>query len=90
VSPSPADAIKDRLTGALGACTASEPVAVAMELGIRNEAVVRRALASAGYIGSALIGRTTTMVARRPPRSAILEGVVSHENGDTLTGVLTG
>jgi 3-oxoadipate enol-lactonase len=73
VSPSPAEAISNRLTGALRPCTASEPVAMAMELGIRNEAAVRRALASAGNIGSAMIRRTTTMTTRRPHSCIIVE-----------------
>ena len=48
MSPSPVEALRNRLTGALGPYSVSEPVAVAVELGIRNEAAVRRALASAG------------------------------------------
>jgi len=59
------------LTGALGPCTASEPVAMAVELGIRNEAAVRRALASAGDIGSAVIRCATTMTRRRRHRRVI-------------------
>jgi 3-oxoadipate enol-lactonase len=66
VSSRRAEAIGDQLTGALAPCTASEPVAVAVELGIRNEAAVRRALASAADIGSAVIRRATTMTTRRP------------------------
>jgi 3-oxoadipate enol-lactonase len=81
VSPSPTEAISSRLTGALGPCTASEPVAMAMELGIRNEAAIRRALASAGNIGSAMIRRATTMTTRRPHRRVIVEG----ETGDPTT-----
>jgi 3-oxoadipate enol-lactonase len=64
VSPSRTEAIRDRLAGALGAYTASEPCALAMELGIRNEAAVRRALASAGDIGSVVIRCRTTMATR--------------------------
>jgi 3-oxoadipate enol-lactonase len=71
VSPSRTEAIVNRLTGALGPCTASEPFAVATELGIRNEAAVRRALASAGSIGSAVIRRTTTITTRRLSGRAI-------------------
>jgi 3-oxoadipate enol-lactonase len=70
VSPIRAEAIRDRLTGALAPCTASEPVAMAVELGIRNEAAVRRALASAGEIGSAVIKRTTIKTTPPPPRRA--------------------
>jgi pimeloyl-ACP methyl ester carboxylesterase len=53
-----------------------------MELGIRNEAAVRRALASAGDIGSAMFRRTTTVTARRPPGRIIAEG----ETADPTTG----
>jgi pimeloyl-ACP methyl ester carboxylesterase len=64
VSPSRAEAIRDCLAQALGTYTASEPCALAMELGIRNEAAVRRALASAGDVGSAVIRWRTTMTTR--------------------------
>jgi pimeloyl-ACP methyl ester carboxylesterase len=61
----PAEAITERLIGVLRPCTASEPVAAAVELGIRNEAAVRRALASAANIGAAVVRPTTTP--DRPP-----------------------
>jgi pimeloyl-ACP methyl ester carboxylesterase len=65
VSPTPAEAIQDRLIAALGPYTASETVAVGVDLGIRTEAAVRRTLASGGDIVSAVIGRTTTVTACR-------------------------
>jgi pimeloyl-ACP methyl ester carboxylesterase len=63
-----AEAIRDHLIGVLGGCTASEPVAAAVELGIRNEVAVRRALASAVNIGAAVIRPTTTTPDRPPAR----------------------
>jgi 3-oxoadipate enol-lactonase len=68
VGPGRAEAIRNRLTGALAPYTASESVAVAVELGIRNEAAARRALASARDIGSEVIKCATTMTTRRPHR----------------------
>ena len=86
MSPSRAEAIRDRLTGALAPCTASEPIAVAVELGIRNEAAVRRALASAGDIGSAVIRRTTTMTTRRRPRRVIDTALFNGETAAPTIG----
>ena len=86
MSPSRAEAIRDRLTGALAPYTASEPVAMAVELGIRNEAAVRRALASAADIGSAVIRRTTTMTTRRPPRRVMDTGLFIGETAAPTIG----
>jgi 3-oxoadipate enol-lactonase len=65
VSPRPAEAIQDHLTGVLSPYTASEAVAVGVDLGIRIEAALRRALASTGDIVSAVISRTTAGAACR-------------------------
>ena len=56
----PAESIRERLIGVLRACSSSEPVAAAVEVGIRNEAAVRRALASAANIGAVVVRPTTT------------------------------
>lgn len=86
MSPRLAEAIRNCLIGALGPYTASEPVAVAVELGIRNEAAVRRALASAGDIGSAVIRHTTTMTTRRPRRRDIDTRLFEGEKVAPTTG----
>jgi 3-oxoadipate enol-lactonase len=86
VSPRRAEAITDRLTGALALCTASEPVAVAVELGIRNEAAVRRALASARDIASAVIRRATTMATRWPRGRVIDTRFIEGETAAPTTG----
>ena len=66
--PWSSEVITTQLARALGPSIASEPVAVAMEVGIRHEAAVRRALAAAGDVGSAVISRTATLTTRRRRR----------------------
>jgi 3-oxoadipate enol-lactonase len=75
VIPSHAEAIATHLARALGPCTSSEPVAVAMKVGIRHEAAVRRALATAGEIGSAVISHaaTVTTPGRRRVNTRVFE-----------------
>jgi 3-oxoadipate enol-lactonase len=86
VSPLPVEAIRNRLAGTLGPCTASEPVAVALELGIRNEAAMRRALASAAAIGSAVISRAATVTTRRQRRPVAGSGLFDGEKAARTTG----
>jgi 3-oxoadipate enol-lactonase len=76
VIPWHAELIATHLARALGPCTASEPVAVAMEVGIRHEAAVRRALATAGDIGSAVISHAATVTTRgrRSVNTGVFEG----------------
>ena len=74
--PSHAEVIATHLARALGPCTASESVAVAMKVGIRNEAAVRRALATAGEIGSAVAishAATVTTPGRRRVNARVFE-----------------
>jgi 3-oxoadipate enol-lactonase len=68
VIPWHAEVITSQLARALGPYTASEPIAMAMEVGIRQEAAVRRALAAGGGIGSTVISRTATLTTRRRGR----------------------
>ena len=68
MNPPLPEAIRDRLAGVLGPLTASEPIAVAVELGIRNEAVMRRALASAADVGSVVISCTAALTMQRRMR----------------------
>jgi 3-oxoadipate enol-lactonase len=78
VIPWQADVIATHLARTLAPCTASEPVAVAMKVGIRHEAAVRRALATAGDIGSAVISRATVNKrGRRRVNTGVFEGEVA-------------
>jgi 3-oxoadipate enol-lactonase len=76
VIPRHTEVIKTHLARALGSYTASESVSVAMEVGIRQEAAVRRALAAAGGMGSAAISRTAALTTRRRRRvnAPVFEG----------------
>lgn len=74
-----AEAIRDRLIGILRPCTASEPIAAAVELGIRNEAAVRRALASAANIGAGVVRPTPTTQDRPPARVVDIRDIRNFE-----------
>jgi 3-oxoadipate enol-lactonase len=86
VSPRRAEAIRDRLTGALGMYTTSEPFALAVELGIRNEAALRRTLASAADIGSAVIRCRPTMTTSWLHRRVIGRRLFAAETAAPSTG----
>jgi 3-oxoadipate enol-lactonase len=68
VIPWHADVFTTHLAEALGPFTASEPIAVAIEVGIRHEAAVRRALVAVGGIGSAVVTGAATLATRRRRR----------------------
>src|ERR1700756_4005053 len=86
MSPRPAEAIQDRLTAALGPYIASETVAVGVDLGIRTEAAVRRALASGEDIVSAVISRTTSVTACRQRSRVIDARSVEREQASRTAG----
>jgi 3-oxoadipate enol-lactonase len=65
VIPWHADVVTTHLAEALGPFTAIEAIAVAMDVGIRQEAAVRRALAAGGGFGSAVVSRAATLATRR-------------------------
>jgi 3-oxoadipate enol-lactonase len=79
VIPWQADVIATHLAETLAPYTASEPVAVAMKVGIRHEAAVRRALATAGDIGSAVISHAARVSTRgrRRVNTGVFEGEVA-------------